>query len=251
MTELSNKRNIICVMVSVGERKHLTNITFPRFSNWCETYGYEYVLLKDNLLEKYGYDRPPHFNKCLVPKHFPGYDEYLVVDDDILISVKAPSLPEIGPDSFLMAKDPVQHITDAPYVQFNGNTGFLLFGKNKSVLFEEVFQRDYTKGLPYKNRQGFTIWGPYDQGPINDIAFSENSVSELDSRFNYALVAEYWLNADKERWVSSAIYRLKYYFSLSLPFHSNAKKMRQAYVLHLINCRFNRYVDFIFNVLRF
>lgn len=241
-------RNLLCVMVSVGERSRLTDVTYPRFVHWCEQHGYKAVLLKEDLLKKYGYERPPHFNKCLVPRYFPGYDEYLILDDDILFSKAAPAFPAGGADSFLMAKDPIQGLTNAAYVQFNGNTGVLLVGKNKLFILDEVFHLPVTlNGAPHTTSDGFTIWGPYDQGLINEIAFKANAVTELDHRYNYALVAEYWLNANREKWVSSTFYRLKYYFSLLLPFHPNAKKMRKAHVLHLINCRFIPYVDFVYN----
>lgn len=242
------ERNLICVMVSVGERSRLTNVTYPRFIDWCERHGYKGVLLKEDLLKKYGYERPPHFNKCLVPKHFPGYDEYLILDDDILFSKTAPAFPAGGVDCFLMAKDPMKGITNAPFVQFNGNTGVLLVGKNKQFLFDRVFDLPVTlKGAPHTTSEGFSIWGPYDQGLINEVAFKEQAVTELDYRYNYSLVPEYWLNANQKKWVRSTLYRLRYYFTLLLPFHRNARNMRKAYVLHLINCRFIPYVDFVYN----
>lgn len=243
-------RNLLCVMVSVGERSRLTNVTWPRFAHWCERHGYEAVLLKEDLLKKYGYERPPHFNKCLVPKYFPGYDGYLVADDDILVSKFAPALPSVTEDSFFMARDAEQGYTTAPYVAFNGNTGFLLFGKNRCVVFAEVFEKNVSKGF-HTTTDGYNIWGPYDQGAINELAFSKGIVQELDSRYNYSLVPEYWLNADRKKWVSSTLYRLRYYFTLMVPFHPNRKRMQQAFVIHLINCRFIPYVELLYNKLAF
>jgi len=244
------QRNLICVMVSVGERSRLTDITWPRFENWCKQYGYKAVLLKENLLAKYGYERPPHFNKCLVPKYFPGYDTYLVADDDILVSKFAPALPATTDDSFFMARDANQGHTTAPYIRFNGNTGFLLFGKNHCSLFEEVFEKHVAKGI-HLTTDGFEVWGPFDQGAINELAFSKGIVEELDTRYNYSMVPEYWLNANRKKWVRSTMYRLRYYFTLMIPCHRNRKRMQQAYVIHLINCRFIPYVELLYNKLAF
>lgn len=243
-------RNILCVMVSVGNRSRLTDITWPRFVHWCERHGYEAVLMEENLLEKYGYERPPHFNKCLVARHFPGYDAYLVADDDILVSKFAPALPETTDDSFFLARDAEQGQTTAPYVRFNGNTGMLLFGKNHISVFEKVFEKKVAKGL-HITTDGYRVWGPYDQGPINELAFAKGIVQELDTRFNYSLVPEYWLNANRKKWVSSTVYRLRYYFTLMIPFHPNRKLMQQAYVIHLINCRFIPYVECLYNKIAF
>jgi hypothetical protein len=248
MKTITLQRNIICVMVSVGERSRLTDVTWPRLEHWCKRHGYKAVLLKEDLLKIYGYERPPHFNKCLVPKYFPGYDEYLILDDDLLFSKHAPEFPAGGADCFLMAKDPMKGITNAPFVQFNGNSGVLLVGKNKQYLFDRVFDLPVTlHGSPHTTCEGFTIWGPYDQGLINEVAFKEKVVTELDFRYNYSLVPEYWLNSNKQKWLSSRLHRMRYYFTLLFPFHRNARKMRKAYVLHLINCRFIAYVDFVYN----
>jgi len=61
----------IVVMVSIGNRSHLTDHAFPRLSKWASKHGYNSILLKKayNPL-----DRAPHFNKLQVHKLIPGFN---------------------------------------------------------------------------------------------------------------------------------------------------------------------------------
>lgn len=235
-------------MVSVGDRSHITDITFPRFKNWCIKNGYEYRLLKDNLLLHFDYDRPLHFNKCLIHKYFKGFDEYLVIDDDILIGKNTPKLPLCNNNEFFIAKDTKQDVTTAPYVNFNANSGFMLGTKLSMTFLDRVFNLNFSNGV-YITTEGYRIWGPYDQGPINEVIFKHTNVQELDTRFNYAFVTDFWTNGDSSKWLNSKYFRFLFYFSLALPFHPNFRRMRNAYSLHLIHCPYFRYIDIIFNVL--
>ncbi|RZJ79904.1 MAG: response regulator transcription factor [Flavobacterium sp.] len=66
-------------MVSIGERSHLTDFSFPRLSKWASKFGYNSILLKKayNPL-----NRAPHFNKLQVHKLVPNFKRYIIVDDE-------------------------------------------------------------------------------------------------------------------------------------------------------------------------
>jgi hypothetical protein len=68
----------IAIMFSVGDRTHISDITFPRLAQWAKKHGYSAALIKEN----YEYlDKTPHFNKLVSHKVMPGYDRYIIVDE--------------------------------------------------------------------------------------------------------------------------------------------------------------------------
>jgi hypothetical protein len=83
----SKDRDTIAIMVSVGSREHLSNYTYPRLSAWASSHGYGCLLPKEDLGDK---DIEPHFIKLLAYKAAPGYQRYIIIDDDLLLRTDSP-----------------------------------------------------------------------------------------------------------------------------------------------------------------
>lgn len=234
----------IAVMVSIGNREHLSSYTFPRLSAWAAKHGYSSILLKKpyNPL-----DRPPHFNKLQVHQILPQFKRYIIVDDDLLFSERAPAMEEV-PSGFVGAcMDAEQRHTNAAHVKWTANTGFLVFDKQAQPLLDLA----YEKGIyPYgaEDDSDRKIWGPFDQGILNDVLFTKNKIYKLDSRWNYQPILEYFINGKGwDKWKSNRLFRLKYYVSLLLPFaNQNKKNIRNAYGLHLIRGPYPSFFSKIF-----
>lgn len=226
------EKKTVVIMVSVGNRSHLSEYTFPRLSRWAIKHGYSCILLKKNNV---GPDRSPHFNKLIAHKDLPTFERYIIVDDDILISSNAPAILDI-PEGFIgLAKDAEQRNTEAPHIKWTANSGFMVADKAQLFLLEEAYmQGEY----PFKcgDKSGKGIWGPHDQGIINHILFEKEKIYQLEWKWNYQPVLDYLINRGGgwEKWKSNRLARLFYYVSLLFPFTTNRKLLKEAYCIHLI-----------------
>src|SRR5690606_39124080 len=108
-------------------RTHLSDVAFPRASGWAARHGYSSVLIKTPLHRS---GELPHFGKLRIPERFPGYERYCIIDDDLLISRRAPELPDITCTSIGLAPDAEQRHTKNPTVKWTGNTGFIIAPHN-------------------------------------------------------------------------------------------------------------------------
>lgn len=239
-----NILSTIVVMISIGKRANLTNYTYPRLAEWATKHNYNSILLKKayNPL-----NRAPHFNKLQVHKLLPNFDRYIIIDDDLLMSANAPEMQEV-PDGYLgLCKDAEQRHTEAKHVEWTANTGFIVVNQNSLYLLDQAYEQgEYS----YKcgDGSGKGIWGPHDQGILNDIAFKNKKVYELDQRWNYQPILDYFIK-DKgwDKWKSSRNYRLSYYASLLSPFpNKNKNKISSAYGLHLIRGNYPKFFQRIF-----
>ncbi|WP_029286637.1 hypothetical protein [Pedobacter sp. R20-19] len=236
--------NTIVVMVSIGDRTSLTNFTFPRLAEWATKFNYSSILLKT------GYnplDRAPHFNKLQVHKILPNFDKYIIIDDDLLMSTNAPEMEQV-PDGFIgLCKDAEQRHTEANHVLWTANTGFIVVDKSGLHLLDKAYEKGE---YPYRceDGSGKGIWGPHDQGILNDIVFREERIYELSYKWNYQPILDYFINDQGwYKWMSSKTYRLSYYASLLSPFsNKNKTKISNAYGLHLIRGTYPKFFSRIF-----
>lgn len=226
---MNKKPKTAVIMVSIGERTHLTDYTYIRIVSWAEKYGYSPFLVKELYAD--AKLRSPHFTKLMAHKIVGGFQRYIIVDDDILLSENAPEMENV-PHGFVgMCRDAVQGNTLAKHVNWTANSGFIVCDST-AVKFLEMA---YEKGIYEPKISEDQIWGPFDQAILNDIVFSHNSVFELDWRWNYQCVIDYYSKTiGWEKWKSSRFQRIFYYLSLIIALPSKSYKMfRSAYGIHM------------------
>ena len=226
------EKTTIVIMVSVGDRSHLSDYTYPRLAKWAARHGYSCILLKKNNSSA---EKSPHFNKLIAHRDFPHFERYVIVDDDILISSEAPVLPEIPEGLIGLAKDAEQRNTEAPHIKWTANTGFIIAAKAELYLLEEAYK---SGEYPFQcgDRSGMGIWGPYDQGIVNHILFDNEKIYQLNWRWNYQPILDYFINRGGgwEKWSTNCLVRFYYYATLLISFSSNRKLLSKAYCVHLI-----------------
>lgn len=236
--------NTIVVMVSVGDRANLTKYTFPRLAEWADKHNYSSILLKKPFNPL---NRAPHFNKLQVHKLLPNFERYIIIDDDLLMSKNAPEMEQV-PSGFIgLCKDAEQRHTEAKHIKWTANTGFVVVDKNGLHLLDEAYEKGE---YPYKcdDGSGKGIWGPHDQGILNDVVFKHEKIFELNQKWNYQPILDYFINDEGwDKWQNNKFYRLSYYASLLSPFpNKNKKKLTDAYGLHLIRGPYPSFFSKIF-----
>jgi hypothetical protein len=238
-----SKLTTIAIMVSIGDRHHLTKYSFRRLSAWASLHGYSALLLKDQDGEL---DRMPHFNKLIAHRAAPGFDRYVIVDDDLFLTYDAPALPDIPADKVGLCADAEQRHTEAPHIKWTANTGFVVINQSELSLLEEAYRLGE---YPHKcgDGSGKGIWGPHDQGIVNDVLFRNDKVYELDQRWNYQPVLDYFINfgGGWEKWSTNRLKRLSYYVTLLIPFSKNRQRIARAYGVHLIRAPYPSLFNFI------
>jgi hypothetical protein len=218
----NNKMRTLAAMISIGKNRECTRYSFPRLTAWAERHALDVVLITTPL--KGG--RLPHFEKLSVPAAFPGYSRYVICDDDLLISALAPAPPTPPSGCIGMAPDPVQNQTTADYVKWTGNTGLLVVDQGAIDLCELAQNQGDTS----------TIWGFADQGALNQVAWRQNRVHQIEARWNFMPVLSY-INAVAtwDVWISSRRARLWYYLQLQCGVPPRYRReVQSAWGLHLV-----------------
>ena len=232
MNDLTDPKHTIVIMVSVGKRGHISNYTYPRLAEWASNHGYSSILLKkpyeDNL------NRSPHFTKLMAHKIVPGFRRYIIVDDDILFRKDAPEIESVPQGYVGLCKDAIQTNTEAEHVKWTGNTGFIVCDESALKYLESAYNEGEYK---YHSFDGSNkgIWGPFDQGILNDILFKNNKIYELDWRWNYQSVIIYYANGKGwDKWRTNRLYRISFYLSLLVPFTNKTRSLfKETYGLHM------------------
>jgi hypothetical protein len=209
--------------VSIGNRYRLTRHSLPRMETWARTCGMDFVVIRQPLTPP---ELPPHFNKLAVPAAFPGYDRYVIVDDDLLISRHAPTPPAVARGAIGLVPDDEQRHTRAPYVKWTGNTGFIIADAAAAPVFADALARGSDE----------TIWGYADQSALNRSAWQAGCIEKLDARWNFMPVINYFVTRDTwEKWRTSRLYRLAYYLGITIGLaRENRRKITTAYGVHLV-----------------
>jgi hypothetical protein len=212
----------LAAMISIGRGRECTPYAFPRLTAWAQRHSLDVVLITTPLKG----NRLPHFEKLSVPAAFPGYDRYVICDDDLLISAQAPEPPMPEKTCVGMVPDAVQENTTAPYVKWTGNTGMLVLGADAIDLCESAQEQGDTSD----------IWGIADQGALNRVAWQQNRVSARDPRWNFMPVIEYIDNeVSWNVWSTRRSTRMGYYARLLSGIPSRYREnVRSAWGLHLI-----------------
>ncbi|ACB76039.1 hypothetical protein Oter_2758 [Opitutus terrae PB90-1] len=209
--------------VSIGARDRLTRYSLPRMEDWSRRCGMEFQVIRRSLIPA---ERPPHFNKLAIPAHFPDYDRYVIVDDDLLISRHAPPPPDTPLGSIGLVPDEEQRHTRAACVKWTGNTGFIVADKSTAPVFADALVRG----------SDATIWGYADQSALNRSAWTMGKLESLDRRWNFMPVIHHFVTRDAwQQWSTRRTYRLGYYLDILLrPGSKNRRMIRDAYGVHLV-----------------
>ena len=230
MTAKSINNQTVAIMISVGNRAHLSTYTYPRLEQWARKHHYKSLLITDN----YPFlDKSPHFNKLMAHRIAPGYKRYIIVDDDLMLKVSAPAIPNVPCGYIGLCKDAIQCNTEAAHVKWTANTGFIITDDSALYLLEEAYYNGVYK-FNFGDGTKKSIWGPQDQGTLNDVLFKNDKIYQLDWRWNYQSVIDYyargkgWLT-----WKGSRFYRVCYYLLLLLPFSKNRQLIKKAYGVHM------------------
>ncbi|MGN6617073.1 MAG: hypothetical protein ACTHJ5_07835 [Ilyomonas sp.] len=226
----------VVIMVSIGNRHNYTKYTYPAMAKWASKHGYSSILLKKPFNPK---NRVPHFNKLLAPKAVSGFKKYIIVDDDLLIKANAPVVEDVPEGYVGLCKDAEQRNTDASYVEWTANTGFIVADEKSVSLLEEAYylgEHNYIKG----DGSFMGIW-PYfgDQSILNHLLYKKEKIYELNWKWNYQPVLDFFVKEESwHKWQKSKFYRLKYYSTLRLSFITNQykKRFKEAYGIHMILC---------------
>ena len=218
---IESSRTLV-ILVEIGDRRSRTKYTLPRLTGWTRRHSYDLVLWRRNELTR---DLIPHFNKLLAATSFPGYDRYVIVDDDVLVSSTAPALPEVPAGHVGLARDPQQANTSAAHVEWTGNSGFVIFDHTALPLIKQALDGGEVDG----------IWPGGDQAAVNDVFWRAKKVFELDQRWNYQPIPSYFLqHGGWESWKSNRLKRLSYFATAALSFPTaSVKASRGAFALHL------------------
>ncbi|MEO0454732.1 MAG: hypothetical protein AAFY98_11445 [Verrucomicrobiota bacterium] len=226
----------LVAMISVGPRKRINTVSIPRATRWAYRNGYDFSLIREPLQSEH---QPPHYGKLYVPEAFPDYDRYCIIDDDLLIASAAPELPLTPEDHLALAPDAEQRHTRNPKVKWTGNTGFIVARKGAIDLMLKA------QSAP----EDPTVWGYADQGVLNSVAWSEDRVTALDKRWNYAPVLEYFLQGEGwDSWRDSRRYRFSFYFKAALRSSEPVlQSMRDCWGLHMIRATYPRFFNWVLN----
>lgn len=211
----------LLAMVSIGATREYAPRAFRRVAAYARRHAYDAVLVSSPLLPP---GRRAHFEKLAVAAAFPGYDRYLVLDDDLYLSALAPALPEVPQGMVGLVPDAIQNLTSAPHVAWTGNTGFVLIGRDALDL--------QAKALQVAPRPD--IWGMADQNTLNNVAWLEQRVHRLDARWNHLPIIHHIAHdITWDRWCSSRLLRISLYARFLLP-TPQRRAARAAWGLHLV-----------------
>lgn len=234
----------IVLMVSIGNRSHLSKYTYPRLAEWASLQGYSCMMVKKTIADE---GVAPHFNKLIAHRLVPGFKRYIIIDDDLMLKVNSPPVEDFDENKIGLCEDPVQSNTQAPHIKWTGNTGFIVaYDKSLHILEEAYLNGEYPYDCWDESGQG--IWGPHDQAALNNVAFKKELVHKLDWRWNYQIVVDFYVNRGKgwHKWVQSGLYRLGFYLSLFLPFSQNRQLLNQSFGLHMTMCLYPKFFSRIF-----
>lgn len=134
-----------------------------------------------------------------------------------------------------LARDAEQRHTTLPGVEWTANTGFLTVLKDSLDLLESaIVHGDEPR-----------VWGIADQGALNAVAWAEQRITEIDVRWNYAAVLEYFLHGRGwDAWLRQRNYRMSFYLRLLLRSrHPVIQRARQCYGLHMIRAPYPAFFD--------
>jgi hypothetical protein len=174
----------LIAMVTIGSDNWTRRSSVRRAKAYAEKHGYDFAQITEPSIP--AGERTPHWEKTLVPRVFPDYERYLVIDDDILINHRiAPCLPEIPTDHIGLVREPLPTLGEGP-IQWVGNTGVMIVLRDSRDLLEAA----YLVGEVTDTVPGFG-----EQPAINRVAWAQRRVCRMEWKWNYILMADWLITA--------------------------------------------------------
>ena len=171
----------LIAMVTIGPDNWTRRFSVARAEIYARKHGYEFARI-DRASIPPG-ERTPHWEKTLVPRQLPGFDRYLIVDDDILINHRiAPPIPEIAPRKIGLVREPLPEGSGGP-VPWVANSGMMLFARDSLDLMEAAYEMGEVSDI---------VPGFGEQPAVNHVAWRDQRVERLGKAWNYILMAD-WL----------------------------------------------------------
>jgi len=220
-------------MVTIGRDTTMRRLAVKRAEAYAQLHGYEFHRLCE---PSNGATRTPHWEKTLLPKARPGFDRYVIIDDDILINHRiAPPLPPVRPGTIGLVREPLPHGFSDP-VEWVGNTGLMVVEQAGLDLLTEAYELGEYKNIPP---------GYGDQPAVNAVAWRAGRVTRLEWKWNYLLMADWLIRSHRQNypWTESAALRRLAKGTLTLRLFSRRLlsagpegicfRLRDAYMVHL------------------
>jgi hypothetical protein len=219
-------------MVTIGRETTMRRFAVKRAEAYARRHGYEFYRLSN---PSNGTTRTPHWEKMQLPKVRPGFDRYVIIDDDILINHRiAPPLPPVRSGTIGLVREPLPHGFNEP-VEWVGNTGFMLLEEAGLDLLAAAYELGEYKKIPP---------GYGDQPAVNAVAWQAGRVTRLEWKWNYLLMADWLIRSHRQEypWTESAALRRLAKGTLTLRLFSRGifaapegvcARLRDAYMVHL------------------
>lgn len=219
-------------MVTIGQDTTMRSLAVKRAEAYARIHGYEFHRLNE---PTNGSTRTPHWEKTLLPRVRPGFDRYVIIDDDVLINHRiAPSLPPIDPGTMGLVREPLPHGFTAP-VEWVGNTGLMLVEQAGLDLLQQAYELGEYRDVPP---------GYGDQPAVNAVAWRAGRVTRLEWKWNYMLMADWLIRTHRQEypWTKSATMRRLAKATLTVRLFTRhlpaapdgiVSRLRDAYMVHL------------------
>ena len=176
-------------MVTLGPDSWTRRYSVARARAYADRHGYAFHQVCEPTVPATG--RTPHWEKLLVPKRFPDYDRWLIIDDDVLVNTRvAPPLPDLPIGTLGMVREPVPTHFPPP-MEWLGNSGVLLLDRAGVDLLDEAYEVGEFKDI---------VPGFGDQPALNHVAWQQRRVAGLDRRWNHILLADWLRTAHRQEY---------------------------------------------------
>ena len=193
MKTMTTTTKTAVAMVTLGPDSWTRRYSVARARAYAERHGYSFHQVTEPTPAGAGAaaGRTPHWEKLLVPKTFPAYDRWLIIDDDVLVNTRtAPALPDLPPGTLGMVREPVPTRFEPP-MDWLGNSGVLLLDRAAVDLLDAAYAVGEFKDI---------VPGFGDQPALNHVAWGQRRVSALDRRWNYILLADWLRTAHRQEY---------------------------------------------------
>lgn len=233
----------VIAMVTIGPDSWTRKYSVARAKAYAARHGYEFAQITKS--SQPGSGRTPHWEKVLVPRTLPGYDRYLIIDDDVLLNTRiAPALPAVPAGALGIVREPVPTVYPLP-MRWMGNSGVLLFDRSCAGLMQDAYELGEVTDIEP---------GYGDQPALNRVAWAQGRVKRLPWRWNFIFMAD-WLHTVHRQhhpWTQNRqlaqFAKLTMFSALTFAMLRRAlggnprgsgtlRRMRESYALHLISFR--------------
>jgi hypothetical protein len=184
----------LIAMVTIGPDNWTRRFSVARAETYARKHGYDFWRLTEASISPG--QRTPHWEKTLIHRQRPGYDWYLIVDDDILINHRiAPAIPLLERRNIGLVREPLPELAGGP-VPWVANTGVMLVSGESCDVLEAAYEMGEIKEI---------VPGFGEQPAVNRVAWDGQRVERMDRAWNYILMADWLTNVHDQAypWTSN------------------------------------------------